>query len=485
MTIKPYIEPRERLPYAVRMRNRCIAAAVFVFLCGIIGSCIFGGSDEKTAESSAAESSVAAESVAGSTAEISTTENRAIEDRAAQVDEEKMSQLVAEAKAKVEAEQAAKQVQKAEKAEAQAMDLASTQAEVAAEVTPDNSPQPEIIDSTHIKNQRDVFMAEKIDNILRRFKPENAMILMVDAKTNEIMAWGERKENQIQNQPDFLIRNTFPAASLAKTITVAAALESKRYSLNTPVPLIGRAHHLYKNQLKVPANYHGPTSEVQDAYAHSYNPPLALIGMNVGATRLKEAAKKLGYNMNYAGGLPGRSSYAPPDTGYGLAEASCGFTEATTLSPLQAAAQVRAILMKKPLEIPWSSNLDGFAPKSRIALDVGKFSENTYYGLRQAMIRSVTHGTAHKNISTKHMARKNYDALNIGGKTGSLDGSNPKGRYDWFMGFAESKEDPSKAVIIVVVQIYDNQGLRPQPTTQVVGMLINYWAHQYVTNKKK
>jgi len=308
----------------------------------------------------------------------------------------------------------------------------------------------------------------------------------VDAKSNEILAWGERKENAVQNKPDYLTRNTFPAASLAKTITIAAAMESNRYALNTSIPLIGRAHHLYKNQLRVPANYHGPTVEMQDAYAHSYNPPLALIGMNVGASKLKSAARNLGYNMNYAAGLPGRSTFAPPDTGYGLAEASCGFTDATTLSPLQAAAQVRAILLKKPLEIPWSTTPDlaGYAPKARLALDVGKFSENTYYGLRQAMIRSVTHGTARKNISTRHMARKNYNALNIGGKTGSLDGNDPKGRYDWFMGFAESKEDPSKAIVIVVLQIYDNQGLRPQPTTQVAGMLINYWAHQYVTNKK-
>lgn len=455
MTIKPYIEPKKRLPYAVRMRNRCIAAAIFIAICALIGSCIFGGND-KTKEKDIG----------------------AIATEPGQIQQEAMSKEVGE----VTETQAATKESLLPKATAE--DIENTQATVAAMVTPDNAPEPEIIDSTHIKAQKDVFMAEKIDNLLRRFKPENAIVLMVDAKSNEIIAWGERKNNEIQSKPDFFIRNTFPAASLAKTITIAAALESNRYSLNSLIPQIGGGHTLYKNQLRVKENYTGPTIELQDAYAKSYNPPLALIGMNVGASRMKAAARKLGYNMNYAAGLPGRSTYAPPDTGYGLAEASCGFTEATTLSPLQAAAQVRAILMKKPLEIPWASNLDGYAPKARLALDVEKFSENTYYGLRQAMIRSVTHGTAKKNISTKHMARKNYNALNIGGKTGSLDGSDPKGRYDWFMGFAESKEDPSKAIIIVVLQIFDNQGLRPQPTTQVVGMLINYWAHQNLWNKK-
>lgn len=459
--IKPYIDPKDRLPHAVRMRNRAIAITLFLLICFGIGSCIFKKDKNEIAEN---ETALKIEKVEPPPT-LSTNVESFVRFEQASGDQVSVGQASGD---QVSAGQASgNQVSVEQKS------VEPPQAEVAP------------IDSSYLKNQKDVFMAEKIDNLLRRFKPENAIILMVDAKSNEILAWGERKNNEIQTKPDYLIRNTFPAASLAKTITIAAAMESNRYSLDTPIPLIGRAHHLYKNQLRVPANYRGPTATMQDSYAHSYNPPLGLIGLDIGAKRLKDAARKLGYNMNYAGGLPGRSSFTPPDTGYGLAEASCGFTEATTLSPLQAAAQVRAILMKKPLEIPWSTNLDGFAPKKRLALDVGSFSENTYYGLRQAMIRSVTHGTARKNISTKHMARKNYNALTIGGKTGSLDGSDPKGRYDWFMGFAQSKEDPSKAIVLVVLQIYDNQGLRPQPTTQVAGMLINYWAHQNLVGSGK
>ena len=443
------------------MRNRCIVLAIFIGICTFVGLNLAKSGDNN--------GYAKAERGFGQVFEPQTD--------SAKKGAAKPAKEKAEGKT-------AKQSPTPEKSKS-IENLQNTRSTVAAVVAPDNAPVPETMDSTHIKSQKDVYMAEKIDNLLRRFKPENAIILMVDAKSNEIIAWGERKDNAIQSKPDFFIRNTFPAASLAKTITIAAAMDNNRYSLNSAIPLIGHAHHLYRNQLRVPANYHGTTVEMQDAYAHSYNPPLGLIGMDVGAKKLKDAARKLGYNMNFAGGIPGRSSFAPPDTGFALAEASCGFTDATTLSPLLAAAQARAILMKKPLEIPWAGNLKGYAPTGRIALDVGTFKENTYYGLRQAMLRSVTHGTARKNISTKHMARKNYQALNIGGKTGSLDGKSPKGRYDWFMGFAQSKEDPGKAIVLVVLQIYDNQGLRPQPTTQVAGMLINYWAHRYVTNKTK
>jgi cell division protein FtsI/penicillin-binding protein 2 len=442
--------PKKRLPYAVRIRNRIIVFSVFMGICALMGTCIFGEKQEQAKP--ADEEEIVEETAAQEPAQASNDEVVA------------PGQLFPKADSE---------------------DLANTQATVAAAVVPETPSETDVIDSTHIKNQKDVFLAEKIDNLLRRFRPEHAVILMVDPKSNEIIAWGERRNNHVQEKPDYFIKNTFPAASLAKTVTISAAMESNRYSLTSQIPMIGSSIHLYKNQLRVKEGFKGPFIEMQDAYARSANPPMGIIGLNLGAERLRSAAKKLGYNTNFPGALPPRSNYAPPDTGYGLAEVSSGFTDATTLTPLLAAAQVRAILMKKPLEIPWAANLDGYAPKSRIALDVGKFSDNTYYGLREAMIRTVTHGTARKNISTRHMARKNYEALNIGGKTGSLDGKDPYGRYEWFMGFAQSKADPSLAVILVIMQVHDLQGVRSQPATQVAGMLFNYWAHQYLPKKGK
>ena len=89
-----------------------------------------------------------------------------------------------------------------------------------------------------------MFLAEKIDQMLRRYKPDYGVILVVNAKTNEIIAWGERRDDKVQNQPDYFVKNSFPAASLAKTVTIAAAMESGRYSLDTPIPMRGASHTL-------------------------------------------------------------------------------------------------------------------------------------------------------------------------------------------------------------------------------------------------
>ena len=142
-------QPRKRLPYAVRMRNRIIVFAVFMGICALMGTCIFG---EKEAPKPA-------------------------EDTDEYVEEQDSSA------ASTDALQANKLSETEFFAKADSEDIANMQASVAAAVAPtEMPPEVEVIDSTHIKAQADVFMAEKIDNLLRRFRPEHAIILMVDTK---------------------------------------------------------------------------------------------------------------------------------------------------------------------------------------------------------------------------------------------------------------------------------------------------------------
>ncbi|MBR6454003.1 MAG: penicillin-binding protein [Fibrobacter sp.] len=440
----------ERLPYAQRMRNRCIAITVLVFIIVAIVHC---STKEDLPTSNVVENN--ATIAADSTSEtIAASDTNAFEDSTANTAANGLSRLTG-----IEDEDFEKTTTNAD---GESYSSAGAR------------------DTNHIKSQKDPFLADKIDILLRRYHPDLGIILVVDTKTNEIIAWGERRDDKIQNKPDYIGRATFPAASLAKLVTISAAMESNRYSLNTPIPMIGRHHTLYLNQLRVPEKYKGPTMELSEAFARSANPPMAIVGKNVGAKRLLSAAAKLGYNRKFPGNAPNVSSYTAPDTGYGLAEVACGFTTSTTLTPLLAAAQVRAVLAKKPLEIPWARDMAPFAPQKPIALDIGKFSENTYYGLRESMLRSVTQGTAHKHMSTRNMARKNFEALRLGGKTGSLDGNDPAGRYDWFMGFAEARNEPGKSIVVIVMQMHKE--FRSQPATQVAATIINYWAHQNLKN---
>ncbi|NLB63771.1 MAG: hypothetical protein GX801_06650 [Fibrobacter sp.] len=139
---------------------------------------------------------------------------------------------------------------------------------------------------------------------------------------------------------------------------------------------------------------------------------------------------------------------------------------------------MRAFLTEQPETFPWSKHLSSdLAPDKPYPLSAHKFSDNTHFGMRQLFLRTATHGTARKYVN-KTVYNYNRRKLNIGGKTGSLDGLDPKGRYDWFAGFAQSKEEPNKSVVIVVMQVHDN--LRTLPATGVAGVMINHWAKEYL-----
>jgi cell division protein FtsI/penicillin-binding protein 2 len=69
--------------------------------------------------------------------------------------------------------------------------------------------------------------------------------------------------------------------------------------------------------------------------------------------------------------------------------------------------------------------------------------------LRELMVGVVARGTA-KSAFRDLKGRPLLGDVRVAGKTGSLSGTNPKGRYEWFIGVAPA-EKPSIAIATVVV----------------------------------
>ncbi len=56
------------------------------------------------------------------------------------------------------------------------------------------------------------------------------------------------------------------------------------------------------------------------------------------------------------------------------------------------------------------------------------------------VIRSLMRETVHRGTSRgtfRGFFKRDYALLDVGGKTGSLSGTDPKGKYDWFVGYAD------------------------------------------------
>lgn len=160
------------------------------------------------------------------------------------------------------------------------------------------------INYTGSEFQKDTLLGNRISIFLDRYKPTGAFILMVDAQSNEVLAWGQRSEGKNQEYPTYLNRNTFPAASIAKTLTATAALDHNRYSNHSKIAKIGNSTKLYKSQLKVPKGYKGTKASLEKAYSKSYNPVFGIVGQNLGKNKLMETAKVLGMNQIFPSNHP-------------------------------------------------------------------------------------------------------------------------------------------------------------------------------------
>jgi peptidoglycan glycosyltransferase len=66
---------------------------------------------------------------------------------------------------------------------------------------------------------------------------------------------------------------------------------------------------------------------------------------------------------------------------------------------------------------------------SRSVVDIGTAEE-----IRQMMRETISNGTCRKAF---HGFNRQCALIDVGGKTGTLTGLDPKGKYDWFVGYAE------------------------------------------------
>jgi len=70
--------------------------------------------------------------------------------------------------------------------------------------------------------------------------------------------------------------------------------------------------------------------------------------------------------------------------------------------------------------------------------------------LREMMVATTERGTARKAFRVRR-GRPLLQGISVAGKTGSLNGEDPDGRYEWFIGLAPA-EDPRVVVATVAVQ---------------------------------
>ncbi len=129
------------------------------------------------------------------------------------------------------------------------------------------------------------YLQKKIDRSTSRY----VGIVVMDPSTGRILSMVSFDKTNPSNNP--CTDNEFPAASIFKIVTAAAAIEKCGFNLNSKFSYNGGKYTLYKSQLKNKTNKYTNRITLKDSFAQSVNPVFGKIGEHhLGKNNLEEYA---------------------------------------------------------------------------------------------------------------------------------------------------------------------------------------------------
>ena len=337
--------------------------------------------------------------------------------------------------------------------------------------TPPNS-RYQIFTSIDISLQQ--YLLSLMDRLktLTRWKPQRIAIVVMEPDTGEIIAMaGFDLENPDTNP---CIASNFPAASIFKIVTAAAAVETLGYTSKTSLYFNGNKHTLYKRQLKDIKNKYTHKTTFSKAFAESINPVFGKIGKNyLGKEKLTLYADAFGFNKVIDFELPFLSgTFKTGNKEYHLAELGSGFNTDTNISPIFGAMLISAIVNSGHMILPSIVEKvtgidDQIIYKNKIKPYKTVILPKTATTMIKLLQQTVTKGTA-KKYFRRTSKDKVLSTLLIGGKTGSLNNKGNTVKYDWFTGFGNQKNTNKKIAISIVVGHRKYIGTRASAYAQMI-----------------
>jgi len=247
----------------------------------------------------------------------------------------------------------------------------------------------------------------------------------------------------------------YPMASLFKIITASAALESRKITPETVVEFRGRSYS--ENPRYWYASPKGKNNRMDVTYAmsKSINPVYGRMASDIaGRTSIMASVDRFGFNQKIFPGIPVKRSQATePESEHGLMLMGAGLDHEVKISPLHAAVIMSAIANNGKMMAPALTlnmvNEKGveknkFAPKELRQL----VTPETAASLKLMLSSTVLTGTSRKAFHDRR-GRRLID-VPIAAKTGSIDGTDPKGHYSWFAAFAPIN-NPRIALVALVI----------------------------------
>jgi cell division protein FtsI/penicillin-binding protein 2 len=298
----------------------------------------------------------------------------------------------------------------------------------------------------HVDYTLDGDLTRSIWKILERGRVALGHVLVMDPDSGALLAY---TSTDVERFPP---TRPYPAASLIKVITMAAALDCAPEAVARPCRYVGNKYRLTPRRVDPPRRGHSVS--LRRALVTSNNQCFAQLAVHaVGGRTLLGAIDRFGWlevpGPGHAEGViadPGDDSYALGRLGAGLGGAR--------ITPLHAVSLAAALADGWRVEPRWIRRITdaegrelGLPPeRSRRRVLTSDLATE----LREMLAETTVRGTARRAFRDRR-GRPLLQRVKVAGKTGSLNGKDPDGRYEWFIGVAPA-DRPTIAIAVVSVQ---------------------------------
>ncbi len=306
-----------------------------------------------------------------------------------------------------------------------------------------------------VETTLDVELQSYMLKVIRRSKSPMIGFVAMDPTTGRVLSMIDSiKVNGVKS---VCLSSQFPAASIFKIVSAAAAIDRCNISGNTKLTYNGWAHTLYKNQLTDRINRYTNSISLKTSFAKSINPVFGKLGIfRLKKDLIEEYAIRFGFNQPIDFEFPVElSRISVRDDPYHWAEVACGFNRETSISPIHGAMMAAVIANGGKLVEP--TIIGCVTDDKKNPVYVGGMntirqviSPKASQEMKKLMAATISCGTCSSTFK-RYRRDPVLSKLSVGGKTGSINNKSDDLHYDWFVGYCAEKEGTRKLALAVLV----------------------------------
>ncbi len=280
------------------------------------------------------------------------------------------------------------------------------------------------------------------DKLLKQYKPDYGSIVLMDATTGKILALANFQRDA-NDKPNLALKASYPAASIFKVVTATAAIDKVGVRPSDTIRFNGGNYTLYKkNVLSDKINKWTRSISLKEAFAKSINTAFGRLSLKLSPDQINDYAKRYMFNQKIPSDIPVDMgvAYVPQEKGFELAEVASGYNRMNRMSPIQGAMIAGTIVNDGRMVVPYIvdnlKDAQGQIVYQAELVDSGPImTTGSAEQVRELMEQTIISGTSRKTFRDL-MRNRNFKDIEMGGKTGHFTGDNPKGKVDWFIGYA-------------------------------------------------